>query len=67
MPEIYSVNFNIDMFATSSAITIINQGLTDTGTILVLVVGSVFAASVALMGAGYAIRHISRRLLGRKF
>jgi len=56
-----------DTFATSSAAAVITSGLSDTGYLLVLVVGAIFATTVALMGAGYAIRHISKRLLGRKF
>jgi len=55
------------MFSTTTAGTIITNGLTDTGYLLVLIITAVFAANVALMGAGYAIRHIAKRLLGRKF
>jgi len=54
------------MFATSSAITVLNSAFADTGTLLVLVLGTVVAGAVALMGLGFGIRMIRKWITGRK-
>jgi carbon monoxide dehydrogenase subunit G len=54
------------MYTIASSTTDINVALTNTGTVLAIVVASILIGMVALMGVGYAIRHI-RKLIGRKF
>jgi len=55
------------MWVIASTTEIITTALTDTGTILALVVAGVFGTVLALMGAGYVLRLIRRYVLGRKF
>lgn len=54
------------MYNIASSTADITTALTNTGTTIALVVASVLVAVVALMGLGYAVRHI-RKLLGRRF
>lgn len=56
-----SVVYNI-----ASSTTDITTSLTNTGTVIAIVVASILIGMVALMGLGYAVRHI-RKLIGRKF
>jgi len=55
------------MYTISSSTTDITTALTNTGSEVALVVASILIGVVALMGLGYAVRHISKRILGRKF
>jgi len=55
------------MYGIASSTTDIGTALTNTGTVVALVVASILIGVIALMGLGYAIRHISRRILGKKF
>jgi len=55
------------MFNIASSTELITSALGSTGTIIALTLASVVVGVIALMGLGYAIRHISKRLLGRKF
>jgi len=55
------------MYATSTAITQINTLFTDTGTVVTLVVAGVLAGALALVGVGFAWRHLTKRITGKKF
>lgn len=55
------------MYTIASSSADITTALTNTGTLIALTLAAVVVGVIALMGLGYAIRHISRRLLGRKF
>jgi len=54
------------MYNIASSSGDITTALGNTGTVIALVVSAILIGMVALMGLGYAIRHI-RKLLGRKF
>lgn len=55
------------MYAIASTTAVLTQAFTDTGTILVLVIGVIVTAVVALMGLGYGIRHLRKHVSGKKF
>jgi len=54
------------MYNIASSTADIGTALTNTGTVVALVVASILIGLVALMGLGYAVRHI-KKLLGRRF
>jgi len=54
------------MYTVASSTQDITTALGNTGTIIALVVASILIGMVALMGLGYAVRHI-RKLIGRRF
>jgi len=54
------------MYNIASSTADVSQALTNGGTVIALVVSSILIGWVALMGLGYARRHIGK-LLGRKF
>jgi len=55
------------MWLVASTTATISQMFTDTGTILLAVIGTVVTAIVALMGLGFAVRHLKKYITGRKF
>jgi len=55
------------MFSTSSMALIFNAAVSDTGYMVVLVVGAVVIGVIALMGLGFGIRHIKKWITGKKF
>lgn len=55
------------MYNIASSSADIATSLTNTGTLVALTVASILIGVIALMGLGFAVRHISRRILGRKF
>jgi len=55
------------MFATSSALSVIAGMFTDTGTLIAAVIAGVVAGAVALVGLGFAWRHLTKRVTGKKF
>jgi len=55
------------MFSTSSMASIFNGAVSDTGYMVVLVVGAVVIGVIALMGLGFGIRHIKKWITGKKF
>jgi len=55
------------MYSIASSTQDITNALTNSGLLIALVLASVVVGVIALMGLGYAIRHIGKRLLGRKF
>jgi len=54
------------MYSTTTAVTQIAQSLTDTGSVVTAVIAGIAVGLIALMGLGFAFRHI-RKILGRKF
>jgi len=54
------------MYGIASSSADVTTALTNAGILIALVVASVLVGWVALMGLGYARRHIGK-LLGRKF
>jgi len=55
------------MFPVASSTALITQAMSDTGTIMVLVLASVVTAVIALLGLGFAIRHTKKHVTGKKF
>jgi len=55
------------MYATSSFATTFAGAASDTGYVVAVVVASVVAGAIALMGLGFGIRHIKKYITGRKF
>jgi hypothetical protein len=55
------------MYPIASSTAVLNQAFSDTGVILVVVIGTIVTATVALMGLGYGIRHLRKYISGRKF
>jgi len=55
------------IWTATSTTDILDDVYSDTGLILVLVIGTVVVAVVALMGLGYGIRHLKKWILGKKF
>lgn len=45
----------------------LNTAFTNTGTILVVVIGTVVVGLIALLGLGFGIRHLRKYITGRKF
>jgi len=54
-------------YSSTTAITQINGALSDTGSLLTVIIFGVVAGTVALMALGYAIRHIRHWISGRRF
>jgi len=55
------------MWPAASTTAVITSMFTDTGTILTATVATVVAALVALLGLGFAVRHVRKYITGRKF
>lgn len=55
------------MYASSSAITGLNGAFSDAGAILVIAIAATLAGGVALLGLGFAWRHLKHYITGRKF
>jgi len=55
------------MWDYSDAVTLLTANFTSTGTIIALVLATVVAGVIALMGLGYGIRHLRKYITGRKF
>jgi len=55
------------MWPIASTTAILSQAFSDTGVILLLVLGVVVTAVIALMGLGFGIRHVKKYVTGRKF
>lgn len=58
---------NNDMWNVASTTGVISSMFTDTGTILTAVIATLVAAIVALLGLGFAVRHLKKYVTGRKF
>lgn len=55
------------MWTAASTTGILATAYSDTGTILVAVIGTIVAGIVALLGLGFGIRHLRKYITGRKF
>lgn len=55
------------MYDIASSTAEITTALQNTGTLVALVLASVVIGVIALMGLGYAIRHLKKWILGRRF
>jgi len=55
------------MYATSSAVAAWSSFTTDTTVLIALGVTAVLAALAALLGLGFAVRHVRKYITGRKF
>jgi len=54
------------MFATTSVQTLFTAFTTDVSTLLVYSLGILLGILAALLGLGYAIRHVKKWITGRK-
>jgi len=54
------------MFPVASTTALLAQFFTDNGTIIYYVFGVLLVALAALLGLGFAIRHVKRWITGRK-
>lgn len=55
------------MWVAASTTDVISTAFTGAGTILTATISTVVVALVALMGLGFAIRHLRKYITGRKF
>lgn len=55
------------MWNVASTTNALSTAFTDTGTILVAVVGVILTGLVALLGLGFGVRHLRKYITGRKF
>lgn len=55
------------MYGVASSTADIATLLTNTGTVVAAVVTTVLAGAIALVGLGFAWRHIVKRITGKKF
>jgi len=55
------------MWVAASTTAVISSMFTDTGTILTATIATVVVGIVALLGLGFAVRHLKKYITGRKF
>jgi len=55
------------MWGIASTTDALSTAFTNTGTILLAVIGTVLVAYVALLGLGFGVRHLRKWITGRKF
>jgi len=55
------------MWPVASTTDAISTMFTNTGTILTATIGTILVAMVALMGLGFAVRHLRKYISGKKF
>jgi len=55
------------MYSISAAVTDIGTMFTNTGTILTAIIATVLVGLIALLGLGFAVRHLRKYITGRKF
>jgi hypothetical protein len=55
------------MYNIASSSAQITQSLGDTGTLVTLVIASIAAGAIALMGLGFLFRHLKKWITGKKF
>jgi len=55
------------MYSVASSSAQISQSLTDSGTLVAVVIVAVCAGAIALMGLGFLFRHLKKWITGRKF
>lgn len=55
------------MWTVASTTGTLSTAFSDTGTILLAVIGVVVTGLIALLGLGFGIRHLRKYITGRKF
>jgi len=55
------------MWAIADTTGVISSMFTNTGTVLTATIATIVVAIVALLGLGFAIRHLRKYITGRKF
>jgi len=55
------------MFTAASSTALIASAFSTTGTILTATMSTVVIALVALLGLGFAVRHLRKYITGKKF
>lgn len=55
------------MWSIADATTTIATAFTNTGSVLTATIGVVVAGLIALLGLGFAVRHLKKYITGRKF
>jgi len=55
------------MWVVASTTAVIASMYSDTGTILTATIATLVVAIVALLGLGFAVRHLKKYVTGRKF
>lgn len=55
------------MWSVASTTDVISTAFSSTGTILTAVISTTVIALVALLGLGFAVRHLRKYITGRKF
>jgi len=55
------------MYATTTALAAVTQAFTDEGTLITYAIGVIVTALVALIGLNFGLRHMQKRVTGRKF
>jgi len=55
------------MWNAASTTAVIASMFSDTGTILTATIATVVVGIVALLGLGFAVRHLKKYITGRKF
>jgi len=66
LPPLYKPK-NKDMYATSTALSVISSSATDVGLLVAAVVLSILTGWAALTGVGFFKRKVSHYVAGRKF
>jgi len=55
------------MWTAASTTGVLATAFSDTGTILVAVIGVIVAALIGLLGLGFGLRHTKKHVTGKKF
>jgi len=55
------------MWSVASTTAVLTGAYADTGTILVVVIGTIVTAVIALIGLGFGLRHLKKHVTGKKF
>lgn len=55
------------MWSVASTTDALSTAFTNTGTILLAVIGTVLVGLIALLGLGFGVRHLRKYITGRKF
>jgi len=55
------------MWAVASTPEVLATAFTNTGTLLIAVIGVILVGLIALLGLGFGVRHLRRYITGRKF
>lgn len=55
------------MWGVASTTDVLATAFSNTGTILVAIIGVVMVGLIALLGLGFGVRHLRKYITGRKF